>query len=484
MKDMIERFREAMAENKRLRMAVLGGVALVILLLLFRTGNDNRSYEERIAERRGTQQVSVLGVSSTLGRFDNAEAESMLQRLTSEFSERERSIAARERRQAAELEEVNRRLQELDSQVAGAVDQMRAQMQEMERQQQRARRSGGGQEDIYDPVQTNSGQRFALTGDNRQYEGDIDAEGRVLRRPQTQIVTRAPQRLEGGVIRTLTQRDIREVRESGVVDVRENQSSALTARNQSVRRRGDAGEEVEAKPQTQQKYEVPEFTLAMGSIISGTTINGVAAPTNVGRHRDPIPLLMRVKREAVMPNFHTLDIRECFLLGSAIGDLGSSRVYVRAEAISCITESGEAIERNITAYAVSADDGMAGIPGTIIERSNIMIANTLKSGFLSGFAEAAAPQRIQTLNTSPTSSQVWQSQQMDRYATSGVLRGASSAMERIADYYMAMAESIWPVVELLPGIEVDFIVQRGMSLRLEGSQEVPVGHQAQGRGAH
>ena len=35
---------------------------------------------------------------------------------------------------------------------------------------------------------------------------------------------------------------------------------------------------------------------------------------------------------------------------------------------------------------------------------------------------------------------------------------------------MSMAEASHPVIELVPGIEVDFIVQRGMSLRLGGRQ--------------
>ena len=43
---------------------------------------------------------------------------------------------------------------------------------------------------------------------------------------------------------------------------------------------------------------------------------------------------------------------------------------------------------------------------------------------------------------------------------------ASSAMERVASYYLAIAEAMWPVIEIPAGIEVDFLVQKGMTLQL------------------
>lgn len=466
--DKLADLKELLAENKKVRNGILGAVALIIIWYAISSmSGDSGSYEDRLEARRSARQTSVLGVSKDVSDFENLESQSLTERLTAEFGARERELQQRETRQRQELDQVNARLAEIDSNMQRAlesVNQKTEQLQRLVTQQTETMAVNATS-----PQNARAGATQAqLAGDEKRY--DIDGNNRVLRRNQTHIVTQAPRRIDGGVIRTITQRDVREVRESGVIDVREVQNNALSNHTQSVRVEGGRDEPLTTEHAGARKREEPhEFTLAMGSIISGTLINGVAAPTSLGRQKDPIPVLMRVKRDAVMPNHHSLDIRDCFLLGSTQADLASSRVFIRAEAISCITESGEAIERNITAYAVSSDDGMAGIKGTIIERSNVMLANTMKAGFLSGFAQAATPQRIQGLNTNPTSSAVWESQQLDRYATSGVLKGASSAMDRIADYYMAMAESTWPVVELLPGIEVDFIVQRGMGLKLNGS---------------
>ena len=40
-----------------------------------------------------------------------------------------------------------------------------------------------------------------------------------------------------------------------------------------------------------------------------------------------------------------------------------------------------------------------------------------------------------------------------------------SALERIADFYLEMAENIFPVIEIDAMREVDFIVKKGMTVK-------------------
>jgi conjugal transfer pilus assembly protein TraB len=171
------------------------------------------------------------------------------------------------------------------------------------------------------------------------------------------------------------------------------------------------------------------------------------------------------------------------MLGSAIGDLSSNRVLIRAEAISCNTHTGEAIEQRIMAYAVDSSDGLAGIEGDVVFKSGAMIANSLKAEFISGFANAFTPQNVQSLNTNPGATQLWQQQNLDRAAGAGIGQGFSGAADRIAEYYMSLAEEAHPVIELIPGIEVDFIVQRGMTLRMGGREAPYTNNRMDGRTA-
>ena len=46
------------------------------------------------------------------------------------------------------------------------------------------------------------------------------------------------------------------------------------------------------------------------------------------------------------------------------------------------------------------------------------------------------------------------------------MRGASGAMDRMANYYMDLAETLFPVIEIDVTRHIEFIVQRGTPLKL------------------
>lgn len=455
-----DHIRDFVSENKWVKHVFIGVVGIGAMFFI-----ANSMFADDIGPRvdpATLEQRSYLGIDDELGDFDRREAENIVEEMRVALEARERSLLQEYQHKASNIESV-----QLEQ------DQMQNRIFEMERMLRQLTEEGSRQPVTQDgrsarsePVGSQQ-RNFQMQGDNRIMQGQ---DGQILHRPQTEIVTSSPQ-IEGNVIRTITQRNIREVQRSGEMTVSDIRVERLTENTQKVddTRARSQGLEQERNPSA--RGDRGEFTLAMGSLVSGTLINGVAAPTRVGSSETPVPVLMRIKREAIMPSHFTLDIRECMMLGSAIGDLASERVMIRAEGISCITDDGQALEQNINAYAVSSSDGLTGIRGTVVERSGKAIMNSVKAGFLSGFASAAAPQQIQSLNTSPTATSTWQSQNLNQYAGAGILEGASTAMERVASYYMAIAEAMWPVIEIPAGIEVDFIIQRGMTLRLDPSED-------------
>src|SRR5690606_5224830 len=54
--------------------------------------------------------------------------------------------------------------------------------------------------------------------------------------------------------------------------------------------------------------------LPAGSIITGTLLSGMDAPTGKNSMAQLSPAMLRVKHEAILPNEFTVDIKECFLL--------------------------------------------------------------------------------------------------------------------------------------------------------------------------
>jgi conjugal transfer pilus assembly protein TraB len=306
-------------------------------------------------------------------------------------------------------------------------------------------------------------------GDNNNGDGTIirhDQNGdlvQIVERPQTQIITRQPL-IKGNILRTVTQGKVRSVKETGHIEEQDVKMVTVSENSQTVQ--NDTKAAAAASKNKIKKEEDKSTWLSAGSILTGTLINGVDAPTSGGQQsKMPMPVLIRIKHDALMPNNYTLDIRECFVIGTSIGDLATSRAFIRAETLSCITENSEAIEVPLTAYAVGRD-GKNGIDGTLVTKSGGLMGNAMAAGFLSGLSKAAAPQSINVLSTTPGEQSLFQSTDFESMGQSAALNGASTSFDMIAKYYLEMVDASWPVVEVLGGREVDFIVQRGLALKM------------------
>ena len=214
------------------------------------------------------------------------------------------------------------------------------------------------------------------------------------------------------------------------------------------------------------KNGIPDMYLPAGSILSGTLITGLDAPTSNQSRQDPYPALLRIKHEAILPNRYRMDIRECFLIAGGFGDMSSERAYMRAERISCIKKDGSIIEASMDAYSVG-EDGKAGIRGRLVSKNGQLIGNALMSGFVAGVTNAFAPQRVQSLQTgvTPGSVQPYQYPSMEMIGGQSVAGGVKGAATVIAEYYLQMARNIFPIIEIDAGRKVDFIMIRGLSLQ-------------------
>lgn len=217
--------------------------------------------------------------------------------------------------------------------------------------------------------------------------------------------------------------------------------------------------------------EDSEMYLPVGSILTGVFINGLDAPTGNAARRDPFPATLRIQKEAILPNRFRADVRECFMMVSGYGDLSSERAYLRGEAISCVREDGGVIEATLDSYAVG-EDGKAGVRGRLVSKEGQLIARSLMAGFLEGAAGAfnvqQAPSiRIQRESDSDSDTAPVYKQAFDADTMQGaVASGAGSALSRIADYYIKMAESIFPVIEVDAGRQIDVFITRGTALKI------------------
>jgi len=223
--------------------------------------------------------------------------------------------------------------------------------------------------------------------------------------------------------------------------------------------------QIEKEKKKQQEQEESLF-LPAGSILEAVIIAGMDAPTNQSARRDPFPALMRIKKDAILPNRFSADIRECFLLASGYGDMSSERVQLRGNTLSCVKEDGGVIESGFDSYVVG-EDGKAGVRGRLVSRQGAMIAKSVIAGFAEGVAKAFDVQRVPTINTSSTGTVGFEAIMSVDAVNKGAIGGATSALERIANYYLDMAENLTPVIELDAGRMVTFVVTKGVSLKIK-----------------
>ena len=464
MTNSLQTLKDAWADPGKRKLVMYAGAAAVLGVMWVGMGGSGGEKGARTKTYK-TQEGSVFGVAKSADSIGQVDTQDLLKEMTDQFAQKEKELNSREAKLNKTLEDISADLLKNKSELFTIQEQMKALSQVTSKEMQADRLAAGSTQ--FAPANVK-----ARVGGEQQALNVLDAQGNILQRRQTQIVTAQQPPIEGKMIRTITQRNVRVVRESGTIEQQDVKTTNISQRNQNVLK-----EKVESKPadikQSVNGGNEGEFALTMGSILTGVLINGVNAPTSSNGQKDPMPVLMRIKREALMPNNFTLDVVDCHLLGSAVGDLSTSRAYIRAEAISCITEDGKAIEKNITAYAVSSADGSTGIPGDVIFKSGAMIANALKAEFLAGFGKALSPQRVQSLNVNPGDTSLWQSQDMGYAGKAGAMQGVGGAAERLADYYLKMAEQAHPTIEIMPGIEVEFIVQRGMTMKLESTSDAP-----------
>lgn len=207
--------------------------------------------------------------------------------------------------------------------------------------------------------------------------------------------------------------------------------------------------------------------LPAGSIVSGVLITGMDAPTHNAARSQPYPALIRVKKDAILPNRFRLDIRECFIIASGYGSLSAERAYLRAEVLSCVRQDGGVIEVGLEAYAVG-EDGKVGLRGRVVSKQGQMLAKSMAAGFFAGMSQVFGDAPVPTIITESSDDVQYQDVLSGDSMTAGAVQGASTALDRLAQYYLDMAKNIFPVIEINANRRIDFIVTQSVTLQTVG----------------
>ncbi len=213
--------------------------------------------------------------------------------------------------------------------------------------------------------------------------------------------------------------------------------------------------------------------LPIGSMFDGILLNGMEAPTSQVTMKNPVPALIRIKSDAILPNEYRKDVRECFLIVSGFGVLSTERAQLRTENISCVRKDGGVLEAKVHGYVVG-EDGKVGMRGKLISKQGQLIAQSLLVGFVQGIGNAMQPMAVPAYNMSPGGTQQYQMPSASMMAMAGMAGGISNAANSIAQFYLSMAQQMFPVVEVDAGRKVTIILNQGFAFDLSGKSKVAI----------
>lgn len=208
-----------------------------------------------------------------------------------------------------------------------------------------------------------------------------------------------------------------------------------------------------------------QVMIPAGSILRGVLLSGMDAPTGVQARRDPYPALVRLKHEAILPNRFRSDVRECFVLVAGYGELSSERAFLRTETVTCVRRDGGVIEVPLDGYAVG-EDGKVGLRGRLVSKQGQVIARAMQVAFLEGVAQVFNTSQVAVLTTTSNGRVQYQDLLSGDSLQAAAVSGTGKTLDRLAQYYLDMAEEIFPVIEIDAGRPIELILNRGASLQL------------------
>jgi conjugal transfer pilus assembly protein TraB len=206
--------------------------------------------------------------------------------------------------------------------------------------------------------------------------------------------------------------------------------------------------------------EKAEDYLPAGTFMRVQMLSGMEAPTGGQAQSNPTPALFRVLDHAQLPNSFRARIKACAITANGFGDISSERAYIRTDRLSCVDEDGGVLDVPIKGY-VAGEDGKAGMHGHLVTKQGQALANAfmvgLGSGLGSAFRSAATTTSTSALGTTAT---VTPGKELE----AGLGAGLGTAMDRLAKYYIDLANKLFPVVEVDAGRVVDIVLTKGVSI--------------------
>ncbi|MCK4934349.1 MAG: TraB/VirB10 family protein [Simkaniaceae bacterium] len=198
------------------------------------------------------------------------------------------------------------------------------------------------------------------------------------------------------------------------------------------------------------------FEIPAGTVVKAILVSGADCSVAVQKPTGPNMVLLRPLDNGKLPKNVSVPLKGSVIIGNAIGDIASERVYIRSERMTLVQKNGDFVETEISAY-VSGEDGREGMRGVVVDRSGSIITRAAFASFLQGIGQGLEGYlNNQTLSKLARTSSDQSILNLDMARTS-TLQGGNTALNKLSEYYIKRAEQLQPAIQVAAGRIVDII---------------------------
>lgn len=217
-------------------------------------------------------------------------------------------------------------------------------------------------------------------------------------------------------------------------------------------------------------HKPADIYLPTGTYCKAVIDVGVAVSTATNSQGNPEPIRLRLVDNGNLPGGLKSQVKDAVLIGACYGDISSERARCRLESLSWRDKHGTQIEKRIEGWIVG-EDGVAGIRGKVVDRSGDIAREAFGAGLLS--AAASFLKYEATSSVYP----VTPFGQTNALGKGDVLKGAvgtgaSSALDKLAEFSIKRAEQMSPVIYVASGRVVDVLLKSGVDLTPDTQDDV------------
>lgn len=199
------------------------------------------------------------------------------------------------------------------------------------------------------------------------------------------------------------------------------------------------------------------------SFMQATLLSGLDAPTAGAAKGNPLPALIRIKTPAVLPNEVKAELTGCFVIADGVGNLSTERAELSLVNISCLDRGGKAvIDQKIKGFVVD-EDGKIGLRGRVVAKFGSLVARSMLAGFLTGAGDAL---KASTTTNSVSALGMTQTINPGEIGKAAVGQGLSEGFKKINEFYMELAKSSLPIIEVGATKRITLVVSEGVNLQV------------------